>query len=411
MTGQAVNAVQSVDQTFLVIFGISALILVGITVAMVYFVIRYSRARHPVPADFDGNLIAEIIWTVVPTLLVLGMFYYGWESFRALRGIPAGAMEVKVTARQWSWSFAYQGGRQAPELWVPTGRPVKLTLNSTDVIHGFYAPAFRVKIDVVPGLTTYAWFQAEQPGDYDIFCSVYCGLQHAKMLSRIHAVSPEEFERWLARGQAQDQGQDGQTLLEKHGCLGCHTTDGSPSVGPTLKDIAGRQVVLAAPGGGEITRTVDEDYLRQAILGGKGGTVKGFEPLMPPYQGQIPEEELRGLLDFLLGRQSPPPLDGAKIAEEQGCLGCHSNDGSPLVGPSFAGLFGGKSKVLDQGREVEVTVDAQFILQTLADPMKRPTKGFDPVMPAYPDLSPREKEALLDYLRSLGQGDHEGHVH
>jgi cytochrome c oxidase subunit 2 len=316
-------------------------------------------------------------------------------------------MEVKVTARQWSWSFAYQGGRQSPELWVPVGRPVKLTLNSMDVIHGFYAPAFRVKIDVVPGMTTYAWLQADRPGDYDIFCSVYCGLRHAKMLSRVHAVGAQDFDRWLAQGQAQD----GKALLDKHGCLGCHTLDGSPSVGPTLKDIAGRQVELVAPGGGKIKRTVDEEYLRQAILGGKGGTVKGFDPLMPPYQGQIPEEELRGLVDFLLGRSSPPPLDGAKIAEEQGCLGCHSNDGTPLVGPSFRGLFGAKSKVLDRGREVEVTVDAEFILQTLADPQLRPTKGFDPVMPAYPNLSPQEKQALLDYLRSLGPGAGGEHVH
>lgn len=407
MIEPAVNAVHSVDQTFLVIFGISAVILVLITAAMIYFVIRYDRRRHPVPATFDHNLAAEIIWTVVPTLLVLAMFYYGWQSFRALRGIPEGAMEVQVTARQWSWSFRYDNGRQSPELWVPVGRPVKLILNATDVIHAFYLPAFRVKIDVVPGMTTYAWFQAEKPGEHQIYCTVYCGLQHAKMLSKVRAVAPEEFQRWLEQGQAPaGQTLDGQALLDQHGCLGCHTTDGGPSAGPTFKDLAGRQAVLVAPGGGEITRAVDEDYLRQAILGGKGGTVKGFEPLMPSYQDQIPAEELRGMVDFLLGRQSPPALDGAKIAEEQGCLGCHSSDGSPLVGPSFQGLFGRQTKVLDQGREVEVTVDDQFILQTLADPQKRPTKGFDPLMPAYPDLSAAEKAALLEYLRSLGQGGH-----
>lgn len=310
MTRPAVNAVASVDQTFLVIFGISALILVLITLAMVYMVIRYNRRRHPVPADFDGNLVAEIIWTVVPTLLVLAMFYYGWQSFRALRGIPPGAMEVQVTARQWSWSFTYPGGRQSHELWVPVGRPVKLTLNSKDVIHGFYLPAFRVKIDVVPGMTTHAWFQADKPGDYEIYCSVYCGLDHAKMLSRVRAVSAQEFERWL------DQGQ-------------------------------------------------------------------------PP-----PEK-------------AAPALDGAKVADEQGCLGCHSTDGSPLVGPSFKGLFGHKSTVLEQGRPVEVTVDAAFILATLADPQKRPTQGYDPVMPPYPQLSAPEKQALVEYLRSLGGAEHQ----
>ncbi len=404
MNGQAVNVVQSVDRTFYFIFGTSAVILFLIALATIYFVIRYNHKRHPVPADFDHNTLAEIIWTAVPTLLVLAMFYYGWQSFRALRGIPEDAMEVKVVGRMWSWSFEYADGRTGPILVVPLGKPVKLAITSKDVIHGFYVPAFRVKIDAVPGMTTYAWLQADRPGDYEIYCTVYCGLEHAKMLSRVHAVSPEEFESWLAQG----QGRDGKALLEKHDCLGCHALDGSKLVGPSLKDLPGRQATLVETDGRERQVAIDEAYLKAAIVGDKGGRVKGFEPSMPSYRGQIPPEELQAMVDFLLGRQPGKPLDGAKLAEEQGCLGCHSTDGSILVGPSFKGLFGEKTTVIDQGREVEVLVDADFVKEVLANPGKRPAKGFDPVMPAYPDLTPEQKEALVGYLMSLG---HEKHSH
>lgn len=404
MNSQAVSAVLSVDRAFWFIFGASALILVLIALATIYFVIRYNKKRHPVPADFDHNLWAELIWTLLPTLLVLAMFYYGLDSYRSLRDIPKDAMEVKVLAKMWSWSFTYEDGRTSPQLVVPVGRPVKLTLNSQDVIHGFYAPAFRVKIDVVPGMTTYAWLMAEKPGDYEIFCTVYCGLAHAKMLSRVHAVSPQDFAQWWAKGPALS----GQALLEKHGCLGCHSLDGSPGVGPTFKDLVGRHVLLVTPEGQERHAVVDQDYLKAAILGKKGGVVKGFDPVMPPYQGQINPDELQAMVDFLLGvaEEVNPETVGAKLAEERGCLGCHSTDGTVLMGPSFKGLFGHQTTVLDQGRPVKVMVDADYLKSVLADPTKRPTQGFDPVMPAFPDLTQEQVDALAAYLHSLGGHEH-----
>lgn len=398
MNTQAVNAVLSVDRAFLFIFGVSLVILLLIAAATVYFAIRYNKKRHPVPADFDHNIWAELIWIAVPTILVLAMFYYGWQSFRALRGIPAEAMEVKVVAKMWSWSFIYDDGRASPRLVVPVGRPVKLSLTSLDVIHGFYAPAFRVKIDVVPGMTTYAWLMADQPGDYEIFCTVYCGLGHARMLSKVHAVGPEEFARWREA----EPTASGPALLDKYGCLGCHSLDGGESVGPTLKDILGHRVALVAPDGKESTATVDRAYLREAILGTKSGTVKGFDPVMPNFEGQISPEELQTLVDFLAGGpETASPEAGAKLAEDQGCLGCHSTDGSPLVGPSFKGLFGHHTTVLDQGQPVRVVVDREFLKEVLDDPSKRPTQGYDPVMPPFPQLTPAEVEALAVYLESL----------
>ncbi len=399
MTIPVENVVVSVDRTFVFIFGSSALILVLIACALVYFVWKYDRKRHPVPAEFDGNLTAEIIWTVLPTILVMAMFAYGWSSFTALRGVPEGAMTVKVTARMWSWSFEYPDGKKSKELVVPVGAPVKLLLTSTDVIHGFFAPAFRIKMDTVPGMTTYAWFQPEKEGVHDIFCSVYCGLHHANMLTHIRAVTPEAFAAWLAEAPA--AGLDGRALLDKYGCLGCHSLDGAASMGPTFKDIKGRGTILVAPDGKESTVTADEAYLLKAVQGDKGGVVKGFDPLMPVFTGQIPEPELNAMVRFLLTGEAAAGPDGAALAEREGCLGCHSIDGSALVGPTFKGLFGGKTTVVQHGHDQQVLVDQDYVLEVLADPQKRPTKGYEPMMPAYPNLSPEEKQALVQYLKSL----------
>lgn len=405
MTVPVENAVASVDRAFLFIFGTSALILLGIACAMVWFVWRYDRKRHPVPADFDGNLAAEIIWTAVPTALVMAMFYYGWTSYTALRTIPEGAMPVKVTARMWSWTFEYENGKKSKELVAPVGRPVALALTATDVLHGFFAPAFRIKIDTVPGMTTHAWFLAEQEGEHDVFCTVYCGLKHADMVTKIRAVSPEAFQAWLAEKPAAP-GQ-GMALLDKHGCLGCHSTDGSVLAGPSLKDLPGRTVTLLAPDGKTRTVVSDEAYLKKALLGDKGGVVQGFEPIMPNFTGLIPEAEVEAMLRFLMGQEqagAPTPEAGAAVAEREGCMGCHSTDGAVLVGPSFKGLFGGRTTVVQHGHEHTLTVDRDYVLDVLADPAKRPTKGFDPVMPAYPGLTPEEREAIVAYLESLGGG-------
>jgi cytochrome c oxidase subunit 2 len=397
------SAVGSVDATFLIIFAISAAILVLIVATMVVFVIRYRRSRHPVAADIDGNFWAELIWTAVPTLLVLGMFQYGWTSYRALRDAPAGAMKVAVTARMWSWSFTYENGRVSNVLEVPVGRPVALDLTSTDVIHGFFIPAFRLKIDTVPGMTNHAWFIAEHPGSHDIFCSVYCGVGHADMRSRVEAVTPAEFDSWLNEKPRVAEN-PGKALLEKNGCLGCHTLDGTPLVGPSLKDVFGRTVVLVGADGKETTLTADADYLRQAIVGGAPGVVKGFEPVMPSYAGVFSDAELDQILDFLKGAPPQSAPDGATVAQNQGCLGCHSTDGSLLVGPSFKGLFGSATTVIQDGKDRQVQVDREHVLHVLANPDAVRTKGFDPLMPAFPNLSDQEKDALLAYLQSLGVG-------
>ena len=410
MEHNLVNVVAQVDNTFLLIFGISAALLVLITAAMVYFVIRYSRKKNPVPADFSGNLWAEVVWIVLPTLLVLGMFWSGWHSYRALRDAPAGALEIKVMARMWAWDFEYPNGKHSGTLVVPVGMPVKLSLTSKDVIHGFFAPAFRLKIDTVPGMTSHGWFRADKQGEYVIFCSVYCGVQHARMLSAIKAVSQEDYDRFLAEKPGENA-HAGKALLDAKGCLGCHSLDGSESVGPSLKGVYGRTGVYVVPGakGGEKRLMLDEAGLKTVIMEQRPWRVKGFEPVMPGYADQMTPEELARIIDYLKNPDAPgqaaataaatgeaaTPEQGRDLAEAQGCLGCHSTDGSELVGPSFKGLYGRPSTAKDKAR-----VDQAFVQAVLHDPTAR--LGRPSTMPAYPDLTGAERQKLVLFLESLG---------
>lgn len=300
MNPQLQTTTEVIDPIFVFIFGVSLVMLLGVTAAMVYFALRYNRKRCPVPASQkDHNIWLEIIWTVIPTILVMAMFYYGWAGYLALRNVPDGAMEVKATGRMWSWLFEYPNGKTSDKLYVPIGQPVKVTLTSADVLHAFYAPAFRVKRDVLPGRETYLWFTAPKAGSYDVFCAEYCGVEHASMITTIEALPAEQYAQWLA---ASDEGETpaGEQLLAKHGCLGCHSLDGSRKAGPSLQGIWGRSVKVTTAGA-ERSLTSDADYLRRAILDPNADVVVGYPAIMPSYQGKIPEEELETLLDYFRG--------------------------------------------------------------------------------------------------------------
>lgn len=289
---------EAIDPVFMLIFGISLVLLIAITVVMIYFIIRYHRSRAPLPtSQVSSNLWLEIIWSGLPTLLVLAMFYYGWAGYLSLRNVPKGAMEVTATARMWSWSFTYPNGKTSPKLYVAAGKPVVVQLVSLDVIHGFYLPAFRVKRDVVPGMKNYAWFVATKPGSYDLFCSSYCGTGHSAMITTVEALPEVEFNEWLGK-EKKAEGESGRELLEKHGCLGCHSLDGSVSVGPSFKGIWGRKVIVLS-NGTERSLDVDEDYLKRSIQDPKADLVKGFPPIMPP--NQLKENEVKAMVEFLKG--------------------------------------------------------------------------------------------------------------
>lgn len=300
-----ITTTEAIDPVFMFLFGACLALLLGITVAMVVFVVRYHRSRAPQPtSQVESSLWLEIVWTLLPTLLVLAMFWYGWKGYLVLRTVPQGALEVTATARMWSWSFSYANGTTSPRLYVPVGRPVKVNLVSQDVIHGFFLPAFRVKRDVVPGMANHAWFVADKPGTYDLFCSQYCGTGHSAMITTVEALPVVAFGEWLERAAGGGEKKiriDGRKLAQEKGCLNCHSLDGSPGVGPSFKGIMGRSVTVVTKGA-ERTITVDEAYLRLSLTEPAADVVKGFQPIMPAFS-DLKKEELEALVEFLEGEK------------------------------------------------------------------------------------------------------------
>ena len=393
-----ITTTEAIDPVFMFIFGASLVLLIGITVTMMVFVVRYHRSRAPEPTSkVAANIWLEIVWTGLPTLLVLVMFYYGWSGYLALRHVPKGAMEVTATARQWSWSFTYANGKTSPKLYVAVGKPVKVELVSLDVIHGFYLPAFRVKRDVVPGMKNYAWFVATKPGSYDLFCSSYCGTGHSAMITTVEALPEAEFDAWLNRKTEKEE-HPGHELLEKHGCLGCHSLDGTIKVGPSFKGVWGRKETVLT-NGAERTITADEAYLRRSILEPQADVVKGFPPVMPSFAGQIKEAEIGQIIDFLRsGAAERPKPDGGRLAKEKGCLACHSLDGSRGVGPTFKRLYGSRVQVTQNGKPMTVTADDAYLRESIRMPAAKVVQGFQPIMPTFPELKDDEVEALVEFI-------------
>jgi len=317
-----------VDTVFWYITALTVAFLVFITVLMVYFVVKYSRKRNPHATDIEGHAGLEITWTVVPLVLFLSMFYFGWREYRYMRTVPRDALVVKVLGKQWAWAFTYPNGKQTGELYLAVGRPVKLELTSPDVVHGFYIPAFRVKQDVVPGQTNWTWFTPERLGAYDIECTVICGVSHSYMLSRVHVIPEEEFKTWYfsssddpppsakaatpsvpvpgstpvpepvtAGGGGAGDAVRGEMLFAEKACNACHTVDGARLVGPTLKGLFGSsQTVLV--GGRERTVTADETYLERAIRDPRAEVVKGYPPAMA-LPKPVGDQDVRDLAAYL----------------------------------------------------------------------------------------------------------------
>ncbi|MBI4681620.1 MAG: cytochrome c oxidase subunit II [Nitrospirae bacterium] len=294
------NSTETVNNVFLFILVIAIVLLISITFTMIYFVVKYNRKNNPAPENIESNLMLEITWIVVPTILVLAMFYYGWSGFRFMRTAPENAMTVKATGRMWSWQFEYENGRKDAELRVPLGKPVKLLITSADVIHGLYIPAFRIKEDAVPGMQTFLWFLPDRAGEYDLFCSEYCGTQHSSMVSKVIVIPQKDFDSWytavaVKKGSAHPQGVK---LLEEKGCLDCHTTDGAIGVGPSFKGLFGRRVIVIA-GGKEREVFADEAYLKKSILHPGADIVNGFTDIMPPQSDNMSEEEISEIINYL----------------------------------------------------------------------------------------------------------------
>ncbi len=300
MFSGASSFVEGVDLAFFVIIGISLIFLIGITFGMIYFSIKYNKKRHPKAEPTEENTKLEIIWTIIPTLLVLGMFYYGWVGYRPMRTFPNDGITIKATGKMWSWSFEYDNGKWDSILYIPINKPVKLDLYSMDVLHSLYIPAFRIKEDVVPGINNKMWFKAEKLGQYNIFCAEYCGVLHSQMLSKVIVLPQEEFTAWYNTKQKIDlNAMPGELAMKKIGCNACHTTTGAKLVGPSYKSLFGstRKVVVD---GKIVEVTVDENYLINSIKKPNSQVAEGFPSgVMPDYTGKITDEELKQMIDYI----------------------------------------------------------------------------------------------------------------
>lgn len=326
---QASSFAGDVDALYFFLLAVSAFFALAVAIASIGLGIKYRR-RHAgeVGAPIEGNLPLELLWTVIPAMIAMVMFGWGASVFYHIRRPPEEALHIYAVGKQWMWKFQHlEGQREINELHVPAGRPIKVTLTSEDVIHSLFFPSFRTKIDAIPGRYTELWFEGTKPGTYHIFCAEYCGTNHSRMIGSVTVLEPAAYQAWLAGGGEGSLAERGNTLFNQLACNTCHLDTGQGR-GPSLKDVFGTEVELAD--GSKVK--VDEAYLRESILNSQAKIVKGFQPLMPTFQGLISEEGLVALIEHV---KSMSPKAGASSA---------------AAAPAPAGATGAQTAKPPQGR-------------------------------------------------------------
>jgi cytochrome c oxidase subunit II len=289
----------NVDALYYFIHYLSLFFYILIVGAIVYFLWRYRRGHREGPGP-THNLPLELTWSVIPLILLLAMFLWGFRGYMDMSMPPKGATEIHVVGKQWLWTFEYPDGfQQIGELHVPVNKPVNLVMTSEDVIHSFFVPSFRQKMDVIPGRYTSFWFDPILVGEHHVFCTEYCGDGHSDMLAKLVVHTPEDYEAWKKKAQEEDTTTPlpelGAKLYQSKACFTCHSTDGSVKVGPSFKGIYGHSVTLSDG----TSVTVDDNYIRESILNPTAQVVQGFPPAMPSFQGQLRDREIAGLIAFI----------------------------------------------------------------------------------------------------------------
>jgi cytochrome c oxidase subunit 2 len=309
---QASNFAPSVDalMTFLIL--VSLFFAVAITAAIVFFFFKYRRkSENEVGYPIHGDMRLESLWIIVPAFLSLAMFGWGAVVYVDFRHAPQDTLDIYVIGKQWMWKIQQPNGRrEINELHVPIGRDVKLVMASEDVIHDFYVPAFRVKMDVVPGHYNTMWFRPTKAGTYRFFCSQYCGTNHAVMGGWVTVMDPSDYAAWLSGSSGTDSPLvAGEKLFTERACVTCHIGNGSGRA-PSLNGVYGGTVRLADGS----TVTADDAYIRESILVPSAKIVAGYQPLMPAFQGQLTEDQILSLTAYIKSLQSQPiPATGAGV--------------------------------------------------------------------------------------------------
>lgn len=297
---RASTLAEDIDYLFYFVYWASVALFVLVVAGMIFFVFKYRRrSAHDQPRLVKENKLLEISWVVIPAILVLVIFTWGFQVFIKIGVAPPDAYEIKVRGQQWIWNFEYpEGFTTTSELRVPAGRPVRLEMVSEDVLHSFYVPAFRVKHDVLPNRYSYLWFETTRAGEFEIFCTEYCGTNHWDMGGKVIAMPPDEFNEWLQTGGGTEDlplPEYGEQLYTQQGCNACHSVDGSRMVGPTWQGLYGQENHPMADG---TTVTVDENYLRESIIEPSAKIVQGYSPVMPPYSS-LSERQVSALIAYI----------------------------------------------------------------------------------------------------------------
>lgn len=297
---QSSTIAPEIDSAYHVVLVVSALFFVLVVGGMTYFAIRYRRRRAgEVTSPIDHNVRLEIIWTAIPSVLLVVLFAIGFKGYVNAHVAPGDAMEIKVTAEKWMWTFTYPNGTTTVnELGVPKDRPVRLLMSSKDIVHSFFVPEFRIKQDVVPGAYTTTWFQATDAREITILCAEYCGTGHSDMMGKVIVMEEPQFKDWLDKGGGASDlppAELGQKLYTARNCVTCHSLDGTRIQGPTFKGVFGRTEDLE--GGSKVV--VDENYIRESILDPQAKIVRGYPPTMPVFKGLLKEKEIDALIAFL----------------------------------------------------------------------------------------------------------------
>lgn len=310
---QASTFAWQVDLLYVYLIVVSVVFTIPIVAAIFYFGIKYhEREKFATPEEMHGSIMLETTWSIIPFVVSMTIFLGGAIVFYNQFRLPDDGMDVYVVGKQWMWKIQHSTGhREINELHVPVGQRVKLTMTTEDVLHDFSIPAFRTKVDVVPGRYTYLWFEATKPGKYHLFCAEYCGLNHSGMGGYVYVMEQRDFDNWLSGNvSGQTPVEAGRDLFEnKLGCASCHA-GGQQQRGAKLEGIFNKEVKLV--GGQSVV--ADEAYIRNSILNPSGQIVEGFQPIMPTFKGQVTEEQLVQLVAFIkslsgvTGTTTPAPV-------------------------------------------------------------------------------------------------------
>ena len=293
---------KDIDTFYFFVFYLSLFFFIIVGGLAVYFPIKYrlkpGETRRS--AHITDNFFLEMLWTVVPSLLCFVLFFWGFNTYVAAYTVPNDSLDIHIRGRKWNWTFEYPDGMAGGgTLYVPLNKPIKLVMDSEDVLHAFYIPAMRIKQDVIPGRYVLMTFTPNVKGTFQIFCAEYCGKDHSGMLAMLKVMDDAEYEVFKREGPPEYKTMDpkliGETIYKTRGCQSCHSLDGKRGDGPSFKGIWGKTEQFADGTSG----VVDENYVRQSVLEPQAKVVKGFEPIMPTFQGSLRPVEINGIIAYI----------------------------------------------------------------------------------------------------------------